>query len=193
MKEYLISQFLDNGLNLDEKEQFVESVRHDEFHKETIELIQQEKLLRSCMVAEYPEPSKVTLGQRFRLFFFAYHPACAGFTLAMLIIAAIFTSNSRDQVIMPAEYSHIQHRFVLYLPDADSTSLVGNFSNWEPIPMQKVDDSGYWTTNVNLSPGEYRYSYLTEEGKKIADPTILDREYDDFGGENTVISIGTAI
>lgn len=193
MKEYLISQFLDNGLSLDEKKQFVESVRDDEFHRQTIELLEQEKILRGCMVAEYPDKPKVTLEQRFRLFLFAYHPAFAGFTLAMLLIAGIFTLKSPEQLIMPADYAKIQHRFVLYLPDTDATSLVGNFSNWQPIPMQKVDNSGYWTTHVTLTPGEYRYSYLTKEGQKIADPTIIDREYDDFGGENSVISIGTAI
>lgn len=193
MRKHLISQFLDNGLSLDEKQIFVESVREDEFYAVTIELIEQERLLRSCLVVEYPEKQRITLQQRFKFFVASYHPAVAGFALAILLIITIFRINVQEQQVIPSEQLSVPHRFVLYLPDADSTSVVGNFSNWEPIPMEKVDETGYWTAYLDLPPGEYRYSYLTEEGRKIADPTIPDREYDDFGGENSVISIGTAI
>ena len=84
------------------------------------------------------------------------------------------------------------HRFVLYLPMADRPNLVGTFTGWKPVPMHKVGATGYWTLTLKVPEGEHRYSYLVGSGRQIADPTIVTREHDDFGGENSVILIGGA-
>jgi len=56
MKDYLISMFVDNELDLDEKIEFVETVHSNKpFKNEAIELLDQEKLLQGDMVTAMPE------------------------------------------------------------------------------------------------------------------------------------------
>ncbi len=61
------------------------------------------------------------------------------------------------------------------------------------MPLEKVGDSGYWSVTLKLEAGEYRYSYLIDNNRQIADPTVLTHEQDDFGGKNSIIKVTTAI
>ena len=61
------------------------------------------------------------------------------------------------------------------------------------IPMKKMGVSGYWEATVDLYPGEHHYSYILEGGRRIPDPTILTREKDDFGGENSILDINRRV
>ena len=40
-----------------------------------------------------------------------------------------------------------------------------------------------------MPAGEHRLCYIIEGGKRIPDPTILAREKDDFGGENSILEV----
>ncbi|RLB70713.1 MAG: hypothetical protein DRH07_08045 [Deltaproteobacteria bacterium] len=71
--------------------------------------------------------------------------------------------------------------------------IIGNFTGWTPVAMEKIGDSGYWSISIDLPEGEHHYSYLLENGQQIADPTVLTRERDDFGGENSIIRITASI
>ncbi len=52
--------------------------------------------------------------------------------------------------------------------------------------MNKIGTSGYWEITLNLIEGEHRFTYILEGREPFADPTILTRESDDFGGENSI-------
>ena len=55
MKDYLISSYIDDELDLDEKIEFVETVHaHLGFKDETVELLHQEKLVRGEVVDRVP-------------------------------------------------------------------------------------------------------------------------------------------
>ena len=57
MKAHLISMFIDDELDLDEKVEFVETVHVNRgFKDETVDLLGQEKLLRGDMVGRVPAP-----------------------------------------------------------------------------------------------------------------------------------------
>lgn len=195
MKDYLISLFLDDELRLDEKREFMNAVAFDEeFRREAIELLAQENLLRAGMVTkEVPAPVVPFVK---RLFFEAsgLKAAFAGLAVAVLLIAALFRMQSISVSPQPAAVvPDVPHRFVLYLPEANEAAVVGSFSGWTPIPMQKIDDTGYWALDMELAPGEHRYSYLVENVDRMIDPTIAARERDDFGGENSIITVGVSI
>jgi 1,4-alpha-glucan branching enzyme len=89
----------------------------------------------------------------------------------------------------PVQHNVERHRFVIYQPEAKQAEIIGSFTNWAPVAMEKVGDSGYWAISLELPAGEHRYSYLLENGQQVADPTILAREQDDFGGENSIIKV----
>jgi 1,4-alpha-glucan branching enzyme len=75
--------------------------------------------------------------------------------------------------------------FNLFAPRNEKAALVGSFSNWEEIPMQKGED-GYFRTNVDLEDGIYHYKFRVQsnspnlKGKwiEINDPymTAMDLE-----------------
>ncbi len=189
MKDYLISMFVDNELDLDEKIIFVESVHSSKpFKDETVELLEQEKLLQGEMVETMPPlpvPVRRTKKNRLRLWF----TPLAGFATAMVLVAGIFLFRP-SPVIQPEE---LPHRFVIYLPDSSQAKIVGDFTHWTPVDMEKIGQSGYWAVTLPLPAGEHRYSYLVDNNQQITDPTVLTREQDDFGGKNSIINIAVTI
>lgn len=48
--------------------------------------------------------------------------------------------------------------FALFAPYNEGASLIGCFSNWEEIPMEK-DKQGYFRTSVELEDGIYKYKF----------------------------------
>ena len=87
----------------------------------------------------------------------------------------------------------IEQRFVIYRPHTDNMAIMGSFTDWTPLPMEKIGASGYWSISLRLKPGEHQYSYMLDDGLRIADPTVSLREFDDFGGENSIINISASI
>ena len=80
--------------------------------------------------------------------------------------------------------------FVTLYPRAGSVQVAGDFNNWQPeqTPMKKVGDSGVWQTEMNLSPGRYRYR-LVVDGQWQQDPYNELTELNPFGGFNSVVEI----
>lgn len=51
--------------------------------------------------------------------------------------------------------------FKLWAPYNKGAALIGSFSNWDDIPMEK-DDSGYFRTTVELEDGVYQYKFRVQ-------------------------------
>jgi len=189
MKDYSISMFIDNELDLDEKIDFVEGVhRSSEFKDQTIELLEQEKQLKNDFSVRAPELKIPVKPREKRNIFKLWVPTFAGFATVCILLLGIFLYRP-----VPVESAGELRRFVIYQPEAKQAEIIGNFTGWSPLAMEKIGNSGYWSISVKLLEGEYHYSYLLEDGRQIADPTILTRERDDFGGENSIIRVTTAI
>ena len=181
MKGYMISMFIDDEMSVDEKIEFVETVHADAAVKdETIDLLQQEKLIRDRVVDRTPQ-AKVNIRPRLGLRFWKPTTAFVCGLAAALVI--VFFSQPEPKI------ATVPYRFVLYQPDAGRVELSGSFTGWHTIPMKKMGTSGYWETTGDLYPGEHQYSYILEGGRRMPDPTILTRENDDFGGENSILDI----
>lgn len=193
MKNYLISMFIDNELDIDEKIYFVQAV-HDEksFLNEAIDLLEQEKQLCAKMVDHIPRVhipiERVVLKS---LFVRWLRPLILCTTGLAFAVAIIFIQRMPVPVTITSNIvsREIPYRFVIYRPGAEKADIIGTFTQWQPVAMKKMGSSGYWSLTLNLSEGEYQYSYLVEEGKQIADPTVSERVHDDFGGENSLITI----
>ena len=80
--------------------------------------------------------------------------------------------------------------FVTLYPRASSVQIAGDFNNWQPenTKMQKVSDSGVWQTQMNLSPGRYRYR-LVVDGQWQQDPYNEMTESNPFGGLNSIVEV----
>jgi len=182
MMEYLISMFIDDELDIDDKIEFVEKVNGDNvFQDEVVELLRQEKLIRSEVVDRVPS-IKFKVKKRFTFF-----PLLRPVSLLASVLAAaviIFLLAMPTQVTTSTPY-----RFVIYRPDVRQAEITGNFTEWRKIPMKKIGSSGYFELNLYLPQGEHQFTYILEGRQRFPDPTIPTREQDDFGGENSVLSV----
>jgi hypothetical protein len=181
MKDYLISMFIDDELDLDDKIVFVETVSDNRpFKEETVALLQQEKTIRLPVVDRVP--AVIIASKKFQWGSF-WRPAglfTAGLAAAVLIVFFLLPAKQRLSTA---------HRFVIYQPGAKQVAITGSFTKWKAVPMKKTGSSGYWEITLDLPVGEYRYSYILEGNRQLADPTVLTREKDDFGGENSVLEV----
>jgi hypothetical protein len=179
-----ISMFIDNELNLDGKIGFVKRVhKEEEFYSETVDLLEQEKLLRSEAVPVLPQASVVKARKKlnFRSFIPLFRVAEFGVMAALILF---FISS-----LQPRHEDLVAKRFVIFQPEASSVQISGSFTDWKDIPMKMIGPSGYWEIELDVTKGEHKYVFIVGDDKKIADPTILMRERDDFGSENTVLDV----
>lgn len=191
--DYLMSLYIDDELDLDEKIAFVEIVHADPaFTAETLALLHQEKELHHLPLHQLPEmPPSVRTAPATppRPFWRQWWKPLAG-----LVVAGVVASV---MLLLPSSRSSVStepHRFVLYLPQAEDAKIIGTFTDWQPVAMVPIGKSGYWTLTLEIPQGEHRYSYLIGKDRQIADPTVAIREQDDFGGENSVLEVrGTTI
>ncbi|CAF1544719.1 unnamed protein product, partial [Didymodactylos carnosus] len=59
--------------------------------------------------------------------------------------------------MLPSSSSSIE--FKLYAPNSLCVSLIGSFSEWSEIEMQKTKDDGQWRVSIALEDGEYEYRF----------------------------------
>jgi len=180
-----ISMFIDNELNLDEKIGFVKKVHtEDQFYDESIELLEQEKLLRSDVVSLVPQVSFKEKSKIFDLKFYTPFLRVAEFAaVAVLVLFFVHFIQPKNEI------STVSKRFVIYQPEASSVQIAGSFTDWKDVPMKMIGPSGYWEIELDVTKGEHKYVFIVGDNKKIADPTIMLREKDDFGSENTVLLV----
>jgi hypothetical protein len=178
----LISKFIDNELDLDDKIEFVGRVHEDRIFKdESIALLEMEKIIRADVVDHTP-PFKMKIKKK--RFSFGLRPLgvmASAAAAAAIIIFFIFSHPAQDPTA--------SHRFVIYRPDVTRAEITGTFTDWQRIPMNRLGSSGYWDITLKLPSGEHRYTYILEGQKRFADPTVPTGEFDDFGGRNSIISV----
>ena len=178
---YLISKFIDNELDLNDKIEFVGRVHEDSsFKDESIELLGMEKIIRADVVDHIP-PFKMKIKKK--RFSFGLNP------LGLLVSAAAAAIIIFFILSHPVQNPATSHRFVIYRPDVTRAEIAGTFTDWRRIPMNRIRSSGYWDITVDLPSGEHRFTYILDGEIKFADPTVAARELDDFGGQNSIISV----
>src|SRR5207249_7618857 len=86
---------------------------------------------------------------------------------------ALVLSGRRPGSAPPAEDTPREFEFVVVAPRAASVSLVGDFNDWDAArtPMRPSQRGGpLWTAVVPLAPGRYRYAFLVDGSRWLADP-----------------------
>jgi hypothetical protein len=178
----LISKFIDNELDLDEKIGFVDRVHRERpFKDESIELLEMEKIIRADVVDRMP-PLKVEIKQK--RFFSGLQSI--GFWIPAVAAAALI---SFFILYHPRQDMTAAHRFIIYRPDVKNVEIAGSFSGWRRLPLKRIGSSGYWEATIKLPYGEHRFTYILNGAKRFADPTVPVREFDDFGGTNSILSL----
>jgi 1,4-alpha-glucan branching enzyme len=74
-------------------------------------------------------------------------------------------------------------------PNAATVEVAGEFNDWKPQAMTK-DESGNWSTTVNLEPGQYGYKFVVDGEWKFDPKNPSRKRVNDT--ENSSMTIGTA-
>ncbi len=124
--------------------------------------------------------------------------AAAVLLLIISIPLAITTTQQTEPVddipvrqIVDQGAERVMMRFVYVDSDAESVSVAGDFSDWEPISLsrQSINGDVAWTGIIPLPRGEHRYMFIKNEEQWTTDP-LANRFIDDgFGNKNAVISL----
>ena len=176
-----ISMFIDNELGLSDKIKFVNRIYKDRAFKDlTIDFLEQEQFIRSNVVDRVPS---VKLGVG-KTFFIPFWRPMAAMTSALAVILILLLFSSPSEITSQTPY-----RFVIHMPDATHVELTGSFTKWQNIPMNRVGDRGYWEITLDIPKGDHRFIYILDGHQRFSDPTLPGREQDDFGGENSILSI----
>ncbi len=86
--------------------------------------------------------------------------------------------------------------FKLFAPYNNGAALIGSFSDWQEIPMQKGDD-GYFRVTVDLKDGSYEYKFKVQSRSWFFEPdqwvTVTDPYATDINGmsaeENSIVHV----
>ena len=192
--EYLISQYIDDELDFDEKIEFVRIVHADSAYKdEAIELLSQEKLLREMLCSKTPR----TLPLRHRFNFYRPTRLVTGWSgwavaalLLVLLLGPIPHHPARVELTDVASTNLArQHRFVIFKPGITSAEITGSFTDWRKIPLQPAVTDGYWEVTLKVAPGEHRFIYILDGKTLFPDPTLQEKEIDDFGARNSILRV----
>ncbi len=192
----IISMFIDNELSIDDKMALVKRLKVDpEFFSETLALLEQDKLLRAEGL--YPAPLLAVKApgavpgrlQGFLKDFFRplVGPVGVMAVVVMVVLGVVLAHRPGPPAgVCPS-------RLVVYQPEAREVAVAGAFTGWEAVSMHAAGSSGYWEIRLDIPRGEHRFVYIADGHRRFADPTILTREQDDFGGENSILIVGQAI
>lgn len=182
----MISQFIDNELELEAKPEFVKKIHGNrDFYEETLDYLDQELMLRGEVVSSVPDIAipEPRPAKRFSLGFL--RPVSFGLAGALAMAVVLFFSMA-----VPTDHAVTSHlnRFVIYRPDVNSVEITGSFTDWKRIALKPTGHSGYWEITLEIPDGVHRYTYILDGDQSFADPTILAQEHDDFGGINSILS-----
>ena len=115
----------------------------------------------------------------------------AGLGLAAVLVGiVVWLAGRSPQVAAPAAGPNTV-QFVVVAPGAASVSLVGDFNDWDggATPMQAAKNGALWSVTVPLTPGRYRYAFLVNGSRWLADPAA-PRVQDDFNAPSSVVTVG---
>src|SRR5207253_3629171 len=109
------------------------------------------------------------------------------------LAALVWALPGRGARPAPAEATSRQFQFVVVAPRATRVALVGDFNDWDATrtPMRPSPRGGsVWTAVLPLSPGRYRYAFLVDGSRWLADPAAPHARDDEFGAPSSVVTVG---
>ena len=115
----------------------------------------------------------------------------AGLGLAAALVGIVIWFAGRNPRIAAPVAGPSTVQFVVVAPGAASVSLVGDFNDWDgaATPMHAATSGALWSVTVPLTPGRYRYAFLVNGSRWLADPAA-PRVQDDYDAPSSVVTVG---
>lgn len=80
-------------------------------------------------------------------------------------------------------------RFTLRAPASTRVTLTGDFNDWNAGQLPLQARAGEWSVTLRLRPGRYRYAFVLDGARWVADPRGPTATDDDFGTPTSVITV----
>jgi 1,4-alpha-glucan branching enzyme len=103
------------------------------------------------------------------------------------LAAAVVLLGIALKSLLPREPIH-PVRFALRVPASSEVALVGDFNDWRRDADPLARGNGEWSVTLKLRPGRYRYSFLVDGHRWVADQSTPAGD-DDFGTPTSVITV----
>lgn len=100
-------------------------------------------------------------------------------------------NKAKDSHAGSADSSNVQTvSFSFSFPNAKKVEVIGDFCGWDESKAMPcyLANNGEWTAQIQLLPGRYEYLILAD-GKQQLDPTNKDKVPNNYGGQNSLITI----
>jgi hypothetical protein len=119
--------------------------------------------------------------------------AALGATAVIFLVLGAFLALQLPSLQPASQQALLTHPnevlFVMPAPNAQSVTIVGNFTGWEATPLADVDKDGIWTVSLPLSPGRYEYAFVVD-GRWWGHDPLADEYVRSFGETNAVRYVG---
>lgn len=102
-------------------------------------------------------------------------------------VAAVIAAGFALIALRSVEAGH-PVRFALQAPTSRRVALVGDFNDWNRDAAPLRQGRGEWSVTLRLRPGRYRYSFLVDGQRWVADQAI-PADDDDFKTPTSVITV----
>jgi hypothetical protein len=153
MKDEIISLFIDDEMDLEDKIIFVETVHSDSvFTEETLDLLKQEKLLATHLSISRPMP---------RISSFKYlWPLINPFKTLMLVLA---TAMVIILITCPKTgFQEVWCQFAISKPDLEKADNSIIFTPGKPFSVKFSDRNGYWKDSIEPCLGGNEYIHFLD-------------------------------
>lgn len=124
----------------------------------------------------------------FNFIFQNFYWKLAGAAVSIFLFIILYRVGIKEDFPPPLKETETI-TFTLYMPDAQSVWLVGDFNRWSPADFHLEDEYGHWKITVSLKQGRYQYGFIVNGSEWIADPKAERFAEDGFGGRNAIIVI----
>jgi hypothetical protein len=109
--------------------------------------------------------------------------------MVTLLISVPFTFFLTSQHFSKIDTKTFVVRFVYENKAAENVRIVGDFNNWSRsgMSMKRVQGTDYWTVEIPLEEGIYRYVFLVDNNEWTPDPLSEIKTHDNFGNESSLL------
>lgn len=106
---------------------------------------------------------------------------CAALAAGLLLAIRLWPAGA------PAPARHAV-RFAVAAPAAGRVALIGDFNDWDQSRHLLHRQAGEWSVTLELKPGRYRYAFVLDDSRWVADPGTPAAE-DEFGTPTSAITV----
>lgn len=104
--------------------------------------------------------------------------------VAAVVLIGAFAISMVTRSTPPSPQVEVQ--FSLVAPHAQSVEIAGDFSGWQPVPLERHGET--WEGELALWPGRYAYMYRVD-GQWTTDPRAHSFRDDEYGRRNAVLHL----